>query len=276
MQKFTFYIIASALLSFCALNADERPKERIGNRKIPSEKIQKFGQGKLREDYRFFSSIGLPDGVYKLAVISIGYNLNEYISLGVSQNFTVQYYRDFGGSESYGNWDKGIVYTVENSTQQDYGIRKRIPNMGTNLFVHIYPFIKENIPVYIPIYLGRTARTEVIQSSVNTVYNPVYSALHPGSDLPVINLAAEALPSFYAGAGLGGKIFLPYGLFLGMEFGYAAIYQPQLHYRSSLSFFNKAQVSIPELAVLQEQVKLAHPAADSVKMNYGIILGASF
>lgn len=276
MPSIPVIITVSAILFIFRLWADDIPKERIGNKKIPSEKIQKFGQGKLREDYRFFSSIGLPDGVYKLAAVSLGYNLNEYISFGISQNFTVQYYRDYGGSESYGNWNRGIIYAVENSTQQDYGIRKRIPNMGTNLFVHIYPFIKDNIPVYIPLYLGRTARTEVIQNSENTVFNPLYSALHPGSNLPVINLTAEALPSFYVGAGLGGKIFLPFGLFIGVEFGYTVLHQPQLHYRSSLSFLNKAQVSIPELAVLNEQVKQAYPAADSVKMNYGIILGASF
>ncbi len=259
------------MLFICSLWGEEKPRERIGNKKIPPAQIQKFGQGKLREDYRFFASVALPDGLYKLAAVSLGYNLNEYISIGISQNFTIQYYRDFGSSESFGGWNKGVLYSVENSTQQDYGYRKRVPNMGTNVFVHIYPFIKENIPIYIPLYLGKTRRTEVIQSSENTVFSPAYSALHPGSDLPVINLTAEALPAFYAGAGLGAKIFLPYGLFFGMEFGYTVLHQPQMHYRSSLSFFNRAQVSIPELAVLNEQVKLAFPAADTVKMNYGFL-----
>ncbi|MBK8396671.1 MAG: hypothetical protein IPL26_15735 [Leptospiraceae bacterium] len=153
---------------------------------------------------------------------------------------------------------------------QDYGEIKGSPDLGFNLFAHYYPFPDLNLPLYIPFYLGRSIRSQVIWGSENVMYRP------NTSNYPVISMEADYLPSYYIGSGLGINFALPEGISVGIEFGYVKMLHPELDFNLRGSYINTTNISISDIFVYEQLFKRAFPGTDIVKMNYGILIGMRF
>jgi hypothetical protein len=274
-MKITILFIAFLYLSIDIWADNNMPKEEIGNKKIPYNELEPFGHEKLRLKYRYFFNIGMADALYKISVLSFGYNINGFFSIGISQNFNRQYYRDFSSYDSFSKINKGIYVMENNTTAQEYSGRLSIPQMGTNLFLHYYPLIKENIPVYIPFYLGRSAHSSVIMYSENAVYNPAYQNNRPNEQNPILYMSADSLPTTYYGLGIGMKAVVG-GVTFGFEFGWVQMQNPKWHYNIRPSLYNHSQMNLSEFYVLQEQIKFAYQPNDQIKLNYGFLIGIGF
>lgn len=252
------------------------PKEEIGNRKLSYAEVGTYGQEKQRLKYKYTVEIGLPDSFYKLSVISLGYNINGLFSVGISRNFSRQNYYDFSYYDGTRTLSKGVYTEAGSVPAQDYGATFPLPQMGTNLFLHFYPLIKENIPIYIPLYLGRTDSSVLINQSENAVFNPIYQNEKPNRPIPILHMSADAPATFYSGYGLGVKLVLPGGAIGGIEFGMVNLHNPQYNYNIQASILNKNPISLQEFFILQEQLKYAIQPIDRVKFNYGIMVGIAF
>ena len=261
-----------------SLKADttDIPPEEIGNKKLPYSKIAPSGQEKQRLKYKYTIEIGLPDTFYKLSVISLGYNINGFFSIGISRNFSRQQYYDFAYYDGTKTLGKGVYTEAGSVPAQEYGETFPMPQMGTNLFFHIYPLIKENIPIYVPLYLGRTDGSVLIDHSENGVFNPFYQINYPNRSIPILHMTADSPPTAYYGYGLGVKLVLPGGAIGGMEFGMVTLHNPHYNYNISASILNQSPLSLTDFYILQEQLKYAVQPIDRVKLNYGIMVGISF
>jgi len=227
----------------------------------------KFDSERLKRP--FFINIGMPDSL-KVSVISFGYHWNKFLSVGISRNAFRQYYNDEGSTDGYDKGKYGIMSYGQSTSWQDYGGVKGAPDIGFNFFLHYYPFPDFNVPFYIPLYIGRSLRSQVIWNSENVMIRP--GALQN----PVISMEADYLPSNYIGSGLGVKFALPEGISFGMEFGYVKMLHPELDFNLRGSYLNRTEISIADIFFYEQLFKRAFPGTDIAKLNYGILIGIGF
>ncbi|MCB1156613.1 MAG: hypothetical protein H7A25_04610 [Leptospiraceae bacterium] len=246
-------------------------KEVIGNKELSHSELGPYGQEVERQTYKSFLTIGL-DG-FKLTTVNLGYNLNSFFSLGVSYNFHYNGGWDMG-TYDFGTMDKGII-TYAETYQQDYGKTQGVPDMNLNAFLHFYPFIQDNYPYYISAYLGRTRKSKVILSSLNTVF--VSPAIFGTEEYgyPVLSMTAELLPTFYYGLGLGGKFLLPFGLTVGIEFGLVSLHKPAFDPNIKLAYPDPGYISPERFWILHEQLRYAVRPPGTIKLNYAFLIGIS-
>ncbi|HNI89939.1 MAG TPA: hypothetical protein PKX55_17430, partial [Leptospiraceae bacterium] len=187
IKYFLFLLLLTPILSYADNTNQPLPKEIIGNQKLPEEDLIPYGQEKQRLKYKYNIVTGLPSGLSKFALFSLGYNINGYFSVGISQNQNRQTSEDYSYYDGTKTLSKGVYTEAGSVPSQDYGNTQLIPKMGTNIFLHYYPLIKLDLPIYIPVYLGRSQGSTLINGSENGIFNPAYQMDKPSYPLPILH-----------------------------------------------------------------------------------------
>lgn len=256
--------------------------EMIGNQEID----EPVYQVKLKRQKRFFIDMGISGGFRRLNHISIGYHLNDTLSVGITQHHISASDFVFENNLEVGVSKYGLYSSDSKISYQHTPRRHGVPNLGQALFLHLYPFLKQDIPFfYVPIYFGRTHNRAIVRSSRNILSNAVVANLNSSSGFAVLNTTVNERSSLYYGFGLGFRIRFPQGIFLGIEYGLAYLRFRKFKHYTTVSPYNELgkntylrtkDVSMVDLYLYNMQIQELYEFPKQARLNYGIIVGVSF
>ncbi len=175
-------------------------------------------QGKLREE----RTIQVHAGVYpKLTSFGAVYNFNKYLSLGAFYHKDNNLQMDMLYSTKA--WVVNSVYFQGGDTYVYGASRAKLDWSGPQLYLNprLFPF--PDIPVYISVNAGRDIYGDSGKHNLLLSYN--ISRMQWVISPPVY-MEQQGSPYWFAAAGLGTVIHLPYGFFIdaqytdGKYFGY--------------------------------------------------------